>query len=142
MTKRQMPPGRMSKLCVVVGKPFGPHHCARCLGSVHTEKTSARGASNSRMPMIDRGSDSRSSLFFAAIGRVLLLGSGIFDLQRLQVVVEPIEALVEKTPVMAEPIVDVFERPRLDAAGPPLRFAAAGDQAGALQHFEMLGNRW
>src|SRR5262245_29218767 len=67
MTKRHTPPGRKSYACVVVVKPFGPHHCARCFGSVHTENTNARGASNTREPMIERGSRSRSILFFTVI---------------------------------------------------------------------------
>src|ERR1700680_3375535 len=123
MTKRQTPPGRMSKRDVVVVKPFGPHHCGRCSGLVHTEKTSSRGASNSRMPMIERGSLSRSRLFLAAMFLVL----GVrwpcikwLGLQLLQIDVEAIEALVEEAAVMLQPIVDVLERPRLDPAWPPL----------------------
>src|SRR5580658_5765537 len=94
MTKRQMPPGRMSKLDVVVVKPSGPHHCARCFGSVHAEKTSSRGASNSRMPTIERGSLSRSRLFLAAMFLAFRLRS--FGLELFQVGVEAIEALFEK----------------------------------------------
>src|SRR5271163_2433847 len=137
MTKRQTPPGRMSKLDVVVVKPFGPHHCARCFGSVHTEKTRSRGASNSRTAMIERESASSSMLFPAVI--VFILGG--FGLQRFQIVVEAIEALVEKAPVVVEPIVDVLERPRLDPARPPLRATAARNQSGALQNLQVLGNR-
>src|SRR5580704_3290317 len=135
MTKRQTPPGRNSKRDVVVVKPFGPHHCARCFGSVQAEKTSSRGASNSRVPMIERGSRSRSRLLVTGMFSVLPLRScagAFFGLQLFQVSVQPVEALVEKAPVMREPIVDVFKRPRLDAARPPLRFTAAGNEAGAL----------
>ena len=32
------------------------------------------------------------------------------------------------------------QRCRIELAGPPLRLAAARDQAGALQHLEMFGN--
>src|SRR5215472_12892438 len=71
MTKRQTPPGRKSKLEVVVVKPNGPHHCARCFGSIQAEKTSARGESKSRVPMIDRGSSSRSTRLVAAIFSIL-----------------------------------------------------------------------
>src|SRR5579863_8072936 len=106
MTSRQTPPGRISKLCVVIVKPFGPHHCARCLGSVHTEKTRSRGASNSRMPMIERGSVSSSRLFFAATFSVLGLRS--FRLELLQVGVEAIEAFFEEAAIILEPIVDVL----------------------------------
>src|SRR6266571_4682361 len=136
MTKRQTPPGRMSNALVVVVKPFGPHHCARCLGSVQAEKTSSRGASNSRVPMIERGSRSRSRLLVAGMFSIFPLRSSIvallgalFGLQLLQVSVQPIEALVEKAAVVREPVVDVFERARLNAARPPLRFAAPRNQA-------------
>src|SRR5579883_2957618 len=136
MTKRQTPPGRKSKLDVVVVNPFGPHHCAKCRASVHTENTSSRGASNSRMPMMERGSLSRSRLFLAAMFRILCLRG--FGLELLQVGVQAIEALVEKAAVKSEPLVDLLEGARLDPAGPPLRLTAARDQAGTLQHFQVL----
>src|SRR5580698_9034778 len=123
MTKRQTPPGLKSKLDVVVVKPFGPHHCARCLGSVHAAKTRSRGASNSRVPMIDRGSLSRSRFVLAAMF-VLLLGAfagrglaGFFGLERFQVAIETIETLVVKSAILVEPVVDRLERARLDPAG-------------------------
>src|SRR5579862_1535082 len=112
----------MSKLDVVVVNPFGPHHCAKCFGSVKAEKTSSRGASNSRMPTIDRGSLSRSSLFGAVIVAIFfVIRFGVFGLQLLQIIVEPVETLVVKAAIVLQPIVDVLERARLDAAGPPLR---------------------
>src|SRR4029077_20128039 len=151
MTKRQTPPGRNSKRDVVVEKPFGPHHCTRCFGSVHSENTSSRGASNSRMPMIERGSLCRSRLFAAAMFFVLLalrgglcrlglcrLGLGRFGLQHFQIGVEAIEAFLEEAAIAFEPMVDVIERLGFDAAGAKLRLAAARDQAGALQDFEMF----
>src|SRR5580704_17856498 len=104
MTNRQTPPGRKSKLEVVVVKPIGPHHCARCLRSVHAENTRSRGASNARMPTKDRASRSRSILLAAVIAGVLLrlLGKlqrlGRFGLKRFQIVVEAIETLVKKAP--------------------------------------------
>src|SRR6185437_9256262 len=139
MTKRQIPPGRRSKLMVVVVKPFGPHHCARCSGSVQAAKTRSRGASNSRMPMIERGSLSRSRLLLAAMSTLLLTAlagrrlAGLlvsflvrfFGLKRLQIAVEAIETLVVKAAIMIEPVVDVLERAGLDPAWPPLRFARA-----------------
>jgi hypothetical protein len=77
--------------------------------------------------------------FFVVIA--VLLGPLPFGLQRLQIDVEAIQAFVEKAAVKAEPLVDILQRPRLDPARPPLRRAAARDQAGALQHLEMLGHR-
>src|SRR5580700_4215736 len=116
MTKRQTPPGRNSKRDVVVVKPFGPHHCERCLGSVQAANTSSRGASNSRMPMIARGSVSRSRLFFAAMFSVRFLAFRFrfAGLKFLQVSVEAIEALLKKAAIVLEPIVDFFQGARLD----------------------------
>src|ERR1700680_2212860 len=138
MTKRQTPPGRNSNLDVVVVKPFGPHHCARCFGSVHAAKTSSRSASNSRMPMIERGSLCKSRLLFTAM--FFTLGFRRFGLQHFQIGVEAIKTLLEEPAIVFEPVVNAFECLRLDAAGAKLRFAAACDQAGAFQHLEMLGD--
>src|SRR5579872_5954496 len=134
MTKRQTPPGRNSNACVVVVKPFGPHHCPRCTGLENAENTSARGASKVRTRMIERASiASRVSLFAAT---PLLLA-----LQLLQIRVEPVETLFPKPAKAPKPDVDIFERRALDPAWPPLRLAPARDQSGALQHLQMLGHR-
>src|SRR5438128_1291895 len=135
MTKRHTPPGRKLYALVVVEKPSGPHHCARCSGLVHAVHTSSRGASSTRVAMIDRGSCSRSTLFLALT--LLLLG-----LQYLQIILQPIEAFLPQPAVALEPVVDVLEGVRLDAAGPPLRLAASRDEAGTLQHLEVLGTGW
>src|SRR5487761_956355 len=109
MTKRQMPPGRNSNAWVVVVKPFGPHHCAKCSGLENAENTSARGASKVRTKIIERASiASRLSLFAAT---PLLLA-----LQFLQIRVEPVEALFPKPAIAPKPDVDVLERRAIDPA--------------------------
>src|SRR5262249_36876917 len=113
---------------------FGPHHCARCLGSVHTANTSSRGASNSRTAMIARGSCSRSRLFPAAT-------SFLLRLQFAQVLVEAVEPFLPKRAIVFQPFVQRLERSGLNAAGAPLRLAAARDEPGTLQHLEMFGDR-
>ena len=70
-----------------------------------------------------------------AIVRLVLL-----RLEFAQVVVQTIEALLPEPAIAIEPVVDVLEGGGLDPAGPPLRRAAARDQAGPLQHLEMLGD--
>src|SRR4249919_3580861 len=130
-----MPPGRKSKVCVVVVKPFGPHHCARCFGSVHTENTSSRGASSTRVPMIERGSCSRSRLLFTLT--LLLL-----RLQRFEIITQPIEALVPKPAILFEPAVGFLERPNIDTARAHLSITCARDEPRPLQHLQVLGNRW
>src|SRR6185437_10426792 len=133
MTKRQVPPGRNSNLCVVVVKPSGPHHCARCLASVKAANTISRGALNTRLPMIERGSVSRSMLFLAPIFLLLRF-------QDFEIVVETIEALLPQAAIAFEPIVNAFQRSRFKLARTPLRFAAACDEACVLQYLQMLGN--
>src|SRR5512136_2053761 len=107
MTKRHTPPGPNSNENVVVVKPFGPHHCARCFGSVHAEKTRSRDASNTRVPMIERGSVSRSMLFFAATFLLLRL-------QNTQVIVEPIQTFFPEPAILLEPVVRFLECGSLD----------------------------
>src|ERR1700675_3889171 len=107
MMKRQTPPGRNSKRDVLVVKPFGPHHCARCFASVHAANTSSRGASNSRMPMIERGSLCRSRLLFTAM--FFTLGFRRFGLQHFQIGIEAIEAFLEEPAIIFEPVVDALQ---------------------------------
>src|SRR5262245_40291187 len=100
MTKRHTPPGRISNALVVVVNPSGPRHCDRCLGSVHAIHTSSRGASNSRMPTIARGSLSRSRLLLATtlalLGFLGILRSRWLRLQLAQIILQPIEPLLPK----------------------------------------------
>src|SRR5437764_171950 len=103
MTKRHTPPGRWSKALVVVEKPFGPHHCARCFGSVQTSHTSSRDASSTRVPTSAQGSWSRSRLFLSAT--LALPG-----LQLAQIVVEAVEALFPEPAVFLEPLVNIPQR--------------------------------
>jgi hypothetical protein len=51
----------------------------------------------------------------------LALGFRRFGLQHFQIGVEAIEAFFEEPAIVFEPIVDVFERLRFDAAGAKLR---------------------
>src|SRR6476659_9360668 len=62
-------------------------------------------------------------------------------LQLAQVVVESLEALLPETPVLADPVGDVAEPLRLEGARPPLRLAALFDEAGALEHLQVLRDR-
>ena len=58
-----------------------------------------------------------------------------------KVFVQSVEAFFPESAVVIDPLGDVLERAGVEMAGPPLRVAAAGDQAGALEHFEVLGDR-
>src|SRR5438477_12069006 len=112
MTKRHTPPGLKSNALVVVWKPSGPHHCARCFGSVHTDQTSSRGASSSRVPSITFGSESRSMLFVAATFFLLLLLRGFPCRrigQRAEVVLQAIQPLLPEPAILLEPVVHALE---------------------------------
>src|SRR5262245_13675224 len=137
MTKRQTPPGRKSKACVVVVKPFGPHHCAKCAGSVHTENTNSRGASSTRVPMIERGSCSRSMLCLPAM-RLLPFLLFLFGLQQFQIAVEAIEALFPKSAILLQPFIGFLESPHIDPAGAHLRIPRSRNKARTLQNLQML----
>src|SRR5438552_18724518 len=103
MTKRHTPPGRKSNALVVVEKPSGPHHCARCSGLVQAVHTSLRGASYTRVATMARGSCARSRLFLAATLRLpglrLLLG-----LQFLQVIFQPVEPFLPQSAIPLAPV--------------------------------------
>src|SRR6266576_2716852 len=77
MTKRQTPSAFTSILWVVVVKPFGPHHCPMCSGSVHTFHTSPRGASKTRVPRISRSPT--SAAFLLSAGMLGLLGDQVCE---------------------------------------------------------------
>src|SRR5579864_7255726 len=79
--------------------------------------------------------DVADALLLAAIFSLLLV------LEIAQIILEPIEALLPKAPIMLDPIGNVLKRTRGETARTPLRLAAARDQTGALQHLEMLRDR-
>src|SRR4051812_27941697 len=130
--KRDTPPGRTSISWIVLVNPFGPHHCATCLGSVNAVHTSSRGASSRRSVAISR-SAVLDVLFFPAM---FLLPA----LQLVQISFQPVEALFPHPAIIFEPGIDGLQCLRLDAAGAPLRLTPARNETGVLQDFEMLGN--
>ena len=60
--KRQRPPGLTSISWIVFVKPFGPHQCTRCFGSVHALNTSSLGALMMREMTISQFADSLTGL--------------------------------------------------------------------------------
>src|SRR5712692_9744976 len=120
---RMAPPGRASSSQTGFVNPCGPHHCATCFGSVHTLNTSSRDASKTRVMTSIRSDGSVAGLFLSAMFLLLVL-------KFVQVIVQTIEALVPERAIVLHPVGDVLERARLQPAGPPLRLAAARDQAG------------
>src|ERR1700761_5516253 len=65
----------------------------------------------------------------------------LLSLHLLQHTVEAREAFVPEAAEAAEPLIDLFQRHRRNVARTPLRLAGARDQAGMLQHLQMLRDR-
>src|SRR6201998_996165 len=136
MTCRQTPPGRTSISEMVVEKPFGPHHGGAWSAFVHASNTSSRGASTRRASTIARSAVLGSTLVLA-----LLAGMFFFlALKCLQIIVQAVEAFLIEPAVVLHPIGDVLQRARFEPARPPLRVAAARDEARSLQHLEVFGH--
>src|ERR1700694_1953097 len=112
MSIRMAPPGRTSNSQIGFVNPFGPHHCATCVGSAHAAHTSSRGAS---MVRVRTSSDDTSAEVvklkdrFPA-GPVLRLFAGMFlllDLKFAKVVLQAIDALVPEPAVLLHPVGDL-----------------------------------
>src|SRR5262245_18776974 len=120
MMNRQTPPTRTSISWMVVLKPFGPHHCCTCSGSVQAFQTRARGALIARCVTISR---SLSDILISLLG-----------LDGAHVRLEPVEARLPLRPQAPQPARHLVEPGRFQPAGAELGVAAAGDQARAFQH--------
>src|SRR5688572_26137045 len=144
-TKRQAPPTRksISHTATECLSSRMPHQRRTCSGFVRASKTRWRGASNTRvitMSVSDGVVTLKVRLFAALLADMgFLLRVPGFHL--LQVGVEAFETRLPDVAVALGPVGHLLEWGRLDAARPPLRLAPARDQAGALQHPQVLGDR-
>src|ERR1700704_5901641 len=78
----------------------------------------------------------------AGFGAALLFLAAMLlflPLQLFQVGIQLVQALFPETAVVLHPAAALWDPPRLEPAGPPLRVAAASDQACAFEHLQMLG---
>src|ERR1041384_4273024 len=108
-----------------------------CSGRVITSNTSCLGASNRRVSRIsssDGWLTSKLPLFAVALATMMLL----LSFQALQIAVHAIQALLPDVPVVLGKGGHGAQRGGVDLAGPPLRLLPARDQAGALQHAQVL----
>src|SRR5690349_13633993 len=121
----------MSASLIVVVKPRGPNHLAKCSFSVQARKTRSRGASNTRASTISRSrAHVRSPLFASAMVVVLfhVLGFVVLScLQIAQVLVQSLEAVLPRAPRVLGPCRDLLQRFRSQPAGPALRISPARD---------------
>src|SRR5712691_2767884 len=120
-------------------------HCLMSSLSVSAFQTRATGASKVRSTTSGSSFVAAllvAALLFAAISLLLALNflRLVLALQFLEVGTQLVEALLPVAPVVLDPVGDVLERIRLEPAGPPLRLAAALDQACALEDLEVLGD--
>src|SRR3977135_488189 len=131
MMKAQTPPGRNSKVRVVVVNPFGPQPRPRCAGSVNASNTSRRGPWMVREMMNSRSA--AIGLLFANVIAVLLA------LKLLHVLVEPVEALAPELFEPADPLVDRLQAARVEAVEPVLTHPTDAHEAHLSKHAQVLG---
>src|SRR5215208_3661068 len=61
-------------------------------------------------------------------------------LHLLQVIIQPVEAVLPETTVTLHPVGSLLQRPYLEPARPRLRHATARDQTCSLEHLQVLGD--
>src|SRR5207253_2282239 len=122
--------GRASNSATALPTPFGPHHFCTCSGWVNTSKTRSRGASKTR--------SMTSSLIGIFTTLSLAAMSLLLHLQFLQIDLQTIQPLLPVDAIALDPLVDLFERPRLERRRPPLRLLAARHKSRMFEHLEVL----
>src|ERR1700681_2453756 len=137
MLAANAPPTRTSPVFSVQVKPRGQDQRARCCGSVQALKTSTRGASKVRRMLSSRCAAGALALFRAFASMCFLL-----SLQLAKIGIEAFEAVLPVAAIALGPFRHVLERGCLQAGGPGLGLAAAGNEAGSLEHLQMLGDCW
>src|SRR5215470_9513161 len=117
--------------------PSGPSsHCGTCLGLVQASKTIARGASKTR---VISSCVSVGVVYVVTPSLVPLTMGLLLLLEVFEVVVEPRVARIPEAAKFSGPLGDLLERGRVEGTGAPLRFSAALNEPGTLEHAEVLG---
>src|SRR6476619_2587084 len=109
-TYRHEPPGRRSISHTGTDQPRGPNQCGTCAGLVNASNTSCRGASNSRVISISR-SDGVVKVVSPIVLVVIVV---LLRLQTVQVLVQPLVALVPEAAVALRPLRHLTQRRRLE----------------------------
>src|ERR1017187_7416933 len=144
--QRKAPCGRRSISQTASGLPLGSHQCATCSAFVQASKTTARGASKMRVITISRSVGVvifTAPMFFTSDLSLSLRAPScfLFLLHLFQVVVQAGKFLLPEAAKGLHPVSDIPERIRHERTRTPLRIAPAHDEACALKHIEVLGNR-
>src|SRR4029453_5335688 len=125
--------------------PRGPHQRRMCSGLLCASKTKRRGALNLRVNSISTSDLSVSVIAPTCreICELLIVITALLLLLKFgQVGVELVEALVPDAPVALDPVGDVLEGRRLEAARAPLGLSALSDKSCSLKDFEVLRYGW
>src|SRR4051794_18429955 len=113
-----------------VSNSSGPHHSATCSGSVHACHTCSRGASKVR-----------TIETWWCWDCVAESGIALSSLEVVEVRSEPVHPALPQRAIRRHPLRCLLERLDPQRARPVLRRAVAGDQAGALEHLQVPGDR-
>src|ERR1700730_12946531 len=145
-TQRKTPFGRRSISQTASGMPLGSHQCATCSAIVHASKTTARGASKMRVITISRSVGvvifTVPMFFIGDLSLSLRASTVLLLLLRLfQVSIQAGKFLLPEAAKGLHPVSDILERNRHERARTPLRIAPAHNEACALKHIEVFGDR-
>src|SRR5712691_1181219 len=138
-TIRHAPPGRKSISQLVISYLLGPHQFDMCSHEVCASNTRSRGASKTRVMTISRSDGVVTVSWLLSLPPIVLLLSSTLEL--VQVLVQPVVALLPEAAVPLGPLGDLLERPRLEPGGPPLPLPAPRDQPRPLEHLQVLRDR-
>src|SRR5213592_1566671 len=110
-----------------------------CSHDVWASNTRSRGASKTRVMTISRSVGVVTVSWLLPLAPIALLLSSSLEL--LQVLVQPVVALLPEAAVPLGPLGDLLQRSCLEPGGPPLPLPASRDQPRALQHLQVLRDR-
>src|SRR5436190_8074874 len=105
-TIRHVPPGRKSTSQSATSYLRGPHHFVRCSHAVWASNTRSRGASNLRVITISRSDGVVTVSCLLPLPAIALLLSSVLEL--LQVLVQPVVALLPEPAVLVRPVHDLL----------------------------------
>src|SRR5215203_3189427 len=136
-TNPHVPPWCASLWTSVFVRYLGPIHCAMRSGSVMARKTLSIGASNSGLIVLAW----LPSFVISNVSVVfMVLSLSWWSVERVEKIVETLEALAPVRPVVRQPSGGLLERCCLEVAQSHRAELGAGDQAGLLEHLEVLGH--
>src|SRR6266571_817677 len=110
-----------------------------CSHEACASNTRSRGASKTRVMTISRSDGVVTVIWLLPLAPIALLLSSSLDL--LQVLVQPVVALLPEAAVRLGPLGYLLQRPRFEPGRPPLTLPSPRDQTRPLQHLQMLRDR-